>query len=182
MLIAAIISILVAIFTITSIAFDWNIFDELKNRFGTVFDTPVNQEVDANGVTLIMNGKSFTYNNIDELIEQKHFSVLYPTEFSENINLEKVILSKDGTKEKIIFVFNNSDFTYTIVLGEVVSDDIKNVSTEVQELNGIKCYIIDKSDVGIIQICFDYNNDLYLLNYNNKQDLIKVIENLKELK
>ena len=31
LLIAAIISILVAIFTITSIAFDWNIFDELKN-------------------------------------------------------------------------------------------------------------------------------------------------------
>ena len=45
LLIAAIISILVAIFTITSIAFDWNIFDELKNKFGTVANAPMKQSM-----------------------------------------------------------------------------------------------------------------------------------------
>ena len=44
LLIAAIISILIAIFAVSSIAFDWNIFDELKNRFGTVANAPVEDE------------------------------------------------------------------------------------------------------------------------------------------
>lgn len=182
LLIAAIISILVAIFTITSIAFDWNIFDELKNRFGTVAETPVNEMVDVNGITVVMNGESSVYNTLEEAEENINLKILYPLKLPENIKLSKIMLSKDDSKDKVIFVFDTIDFTYSVTFDCMVSEDIKNGASEEIEINNIKCYITEISELDVVQICFMFNDDLYKLVYNDKQDLIEVIENLKELK
>lgn len=181
LLIAAIISILIAIFAVTSIAFDWNIFDELKSRFGTVFNVPVNQEIDVNGISLIMNGESFSYKNIEELLQQKNFNVLYPTKLPKDINLKKVVLSKDDSKEKLIFVFSDNNLLYSVTLKQVLPPDIKFIANEVFEINKINCYLIEMKDIGIVQIHFEYNQNVYLISYTNKQDLIEIIETLKEL-
>ena len=37
-------------------------------------------------------------------------------------------------------------------------------------------------DLGLVQVYFEYNDDLYKATYNNKEDLIFVIKNLKESK
>ncbi len=182
LLIAAIISILVAIFTITSIAFDWNIFDELKNRFGTVANAPTNEEIDVGGISVYMYGERKDYDSLEELIEVKSLDVLYPLELPENIKLDELMLSKDDSKEKLIFVFNDIDFTYSVTFDCMVSEDIKNGASEEIEINNIKCYITEISELDVVQICFMFNDDLYKLVYNDKQDLIEVIENLKELK
>ena len=105
LLIAAIISILIAIFAVTSIAFDWNIFDELKERFGTVFNVPVNEEVDANGVTITMNGDSVVYNTLEEALKNEEIDVLYPTNLPENATLKRVSIYQKNEDEKISFVF-----------------------------------------------------------------------------
>ena len=76
LLIAAIISILVAIFTISSIAFDWNIFDELKNRFGTVADTPVDEAVDVNGISVYMRGEYKEYDSLENALDDMNLNVL----------------------------------------------------------------------------------------------------------
>ena len=181
LLIAAIISILIAIFAITSIAFNWNIFDELKNRFGTVLDTPFNQQIDANGITVIVNGEPLLYDNMEDFFEEKDIQVLFPTIFPKDINLKQIMVSQDNSKEKIIFIFDNAEFTYVITYDQKVSDNIESVYTEILTINGMDCYVIDKSDVNFIQVFFEYKENLYLIAYNNKQDLINVIENLKEL-
>ena len=182
LLIAAIISILVAIFTISSIAFDWNIFDELKNRFGTVAEAPVNEEIEVNGISVYMYGERKDYDSLEDVIETKNIDILYPTKLPNDIMLNRVVFSNFESKEKIVFSFNDKDFTYTILFGEGVTEDKRNVSTDILKINDIDCYVIEKIDVGIVQIYFEYNNNLYKLTYNNKQGLIEVIENLKELK
>ena len=78
LLIAAIISILIAIFAVSSIAFDWNIFDELKNRFGTVFNVPVNEEMYINGITVISRGKRKKYDDLESALKSECINVLYP--------------------------------------------------------------------------------------------------------
>ena len=69
LLIAAIISILIAIFTTISVAFDWNIFDELKNRFGTVFDVPVNEEFNLGEISVITRGNAIVYKNLEDALK-----------------------------------------------------------------------------------------------------------------
>ena len=43
-------------------------------------------------------------------------------------------------------------------------------------------YLFEMNDICVIQIQFEFNGNLYMMSYNNKQDLVEVIENLKELK
>ena len=106
LLIAAIISILIAIFAVTSIAFDWNIFDELKNRFGTVFNIPVNQEVEIGSLSVIMRGETYTYDKIEDFLEKEKFDILYPTLLPANITLKQVMLSQDELEDKVTFSFS----------------------------------------------------------------------------
>ena len=183
LLIAAIISILVAIVTITSIAFDWNIFDELKNRFGTVAETPVDQEIDVNGISVYMRGESQKYKTVEEAINALNLDVLYPSELPDNISLEKIVLSDFESKEKLVFSFSDEKFTYAILFDDKLPEDVladKNV--EIIKVNKLDCYVIYKTDMNMVQFYFAYNGALYKTTYNNKQDLIEVIDNLKELK
>ncbi|MBR2876512.1 MAG: hypothetical protein IKC01_05180 [Clostridia bacterium] len=181
LLIAAIISILVAILAVSSIAFEWNVFDELKNRFGTVADAPVNQEIDVGGLTIIIGGDSFTYKNSDEFLGKCKINILNPNEFPDGIVLNKIIVSKCKDKDEYIFVFNNPNFMYSILFDTTLSDEIKT-DAEKLTVNGLDCYMYEMKDVGVIQVNFEHNGNLYEISYNNKQDLIDVIENLKELK
>ena len=181
LLIAAIISILVAIFAITSIAFDWNIFDELKNRFGTVADAPVNEEIDVGSLTVIVNGKPIIYSDINDFLDSKDLNALYPETLPDNIKLKHVVFDRINSKDRLVLSFDNTNFIYTILFDETVSEDIKNISTEIITINNLEYYIIDMPDLGLVQVYFTYNNNLYTLSYNNKQELIETIGNLKEL-
>ena len=181
LLIAAIISILIAIFATISVAFEWNIFDELKNRFGTVADVPVNEEVDVGEFTVITQGKSQKFYSMTDALKTIKLDVLYPTSFPNNVVLQQISLHKRNSKEIVTFTFNDTNFTYYVVVNEKISDDIKNISTEVLKINSTECYVIELPDINSIQVYFEYKDDLYYLSYNNKQGLIYIIENLEEL-
>ena len=182
LLIAAIISILIAIFTISSIAFDWNIFDELKNRFGTVFNLPINEEVNVNGVTVILHGKSNFYNDLETALKSENLQILYPTKLPADTTINRISIYQENLKSQVAFSFANPKLTYTVILNEKLPDELlvdKNVIR--QNINDLECYISDMSDINATQIYFICNNDLYILVYDNKQDLIEIVENLKEL-
>ncbi len=181
LLIAAIISILIAIFAVTSIAFDWNIFDELKNRFGTVAYAPVNEEMELGGITVISYGKNKIYESLEEALESENTKILYPGELPENILLNRVVIDDFEGKTRASFIFNDTTLTYFVIFDKQVSDNEKSISTEILEIRNVECYIVDMLDINTTQVYFEHNGDFYCLGYNNKQDLIEVIENLKEL-
>jgi len=181
LLIAAIISILIAIFAVTSIAFEWNIFDELKNRFGTVFSVPVNEEIDIGGITIVYNGESEKYKNIEDALKNNSLDFLFPSNLPENITLRKIIFYQLDSKKEVILGFNSDNLSYSITFNQLIPEQILSGATGTIEINGLNCYVIDKKDISIYQIYFVYNQNLYMVSYNNKQDLIKIIENLMEL-
>ncbi len=180
LLIAAIISILVAIFTVSSIAFDWNIFEELKNRFGTVADTPVNQEIEVDGISVYMYGENKVYKNIENVMENEDINILFPTQIPENIRLNKIMLYQHETNNEIVFIFSDNMLSYSVTFNKTIPDTIISVATEITKIDGFDCYVIDKTDVGVTQIHFEYKGNSYEISYNNKQDLIEIIKNLKE--
>lgn len=180
LLIAAIISVLIAIFTVTSIAFEWNIFDELKNRFGTVADTPVNEEIDVNGISVYMHGENKKYKDIEDAILNENLNILYPSELPENVTPKEIMIYQVDFNEEVVFIFNNADFSYSVTFKGNLSNDIKNNASEIIEINEKECFITDIPEVNITQIFFVHNDNLYYLSYNNKQELIEIIENLKE--
>lgn len=180
LLIAAIISILIAIFAVSSIAFDWNIFDELKNRFGTVADAPVNEEMEMGGITVISNGEFYYYNTLEDVSKTVNLDILYPSKLPQNLMLNQILLYQENQNNKIALIFNNENLSYFVTLNQSLSDIQKSAANEMLTVNTIDCYIVEMDDLGMIQINFDYKGNSYSISYNNKQDLINIVENLKE--
>lgn len=180
LLIAAIISILIAIFAVSSIAFDWNIFDELKERFGTVFSTPVNQEMEMSGVTVVSHGNSVFYDDLKTALDSENLDILYPSKLPEKVGLNKILCYEKEKNLKISLAFNDENLIYSVTLDEDISSEIKNGANEVLNISEFECYISNKTNENIVQIHFEYNGNVYKLIYNDKQELIEIINNLKE--
>ena len=182
LLIAAVISLLVTIFTFSSIAYNWDVFEELKNKFGTIANTPTNDEIDIDGISVYMYGENKDFNSLESAIKSIDLDVLYPSKLPNDIVLKKITLHTFNSKEKLVFSFNNIDFTYTILFNDVIPKEVLSDDTEKLKINDTTYYIIDMPDLGLVQVYFEYNDDLYKATYNNKEDLIFVIKNLKESK
>jgi hypothetical protein len=86
------------------------------------------------------------------------------------------------TNYEIIFAFDNANLSYSVTFNKPMPKSVISSVTETVKINELECYIIDMLDVNETQIYFERNNNLYTISYTNKQDLIDIIENLKELK
>ncbi len=182
LLIAAVISLLVTIFTVSSIAYNLDVFEELKNKFGTVANTPINDEIDVGGISVYMYGENKDYDTLENAIKAIDLDILYPSKLPDDVVLKKITFHTFDSKEKLVFSFDNIDFTYTILFNNVIPKEVLSDDTEKLKIDDTTYYIIDMPDLDIIQIYFEYDGDLYKATYNNKEDLIFVIKNLKESK
>lgn len=179
--IAAVIAILVTLLTIVSVAFEWNIFEELKNRFGTVADTPVNEEIVVDGVTVMRNDKYRRYATVEEALKKEDLKVLYPAYLPKNIVLEKITFYNEKEKSKIVFHYNESCLSAEIVFDDCIDDDLIEISSDFIKINSINCYIVNIQEIQCLQAYFIYEDNLYKVSYNDEQELVKILENLKEL-
>ena len=182
LLIAAITSLLITIFTFSSIAYNWDVFAELKNKFETVANAPVNDEIEVDGISVYMYGENKDYDTLENAIKAIDLDILYPSKLPDDVVLKKITFHTFDSKEKLVFSFDNIDFTYTILFKDVIPKEVLSDDTEKIEINDITYYIIDMPDLSLFQIYFEYDDDLYKATYNNKEDLIFVIKNLKESK
>lgn len=180
LLIAAVIAILVAILSIVSIAFEWNIFEGLKERFGTVFDAPIGVEQHENSISFENLGEIKEYKNIQEVIENEDLGILLPTNLPNGLEINLIkVHNIDGLNETFVS-FNDESLSCSIKHNTNIPVEVFNNCDEVIETNELKCYIIDKTDVGLLQIYFNHNNNAYRYTYNDKQVLLDIIENLEE--
>ena len=179
--IAAVITILVTLLTIISVAFEWNIFEELKNRFGTVADTPVNEEIVVDGVTVVRNDEYRKYSTIEEALKSENIDVLYPSYLPEGLALRKISFYNEFEKERIMFLFEDNTISAEICFNKKVDFELMNSSTKVEKINAIQCYFCIKKDIGWVQVYFENDGNLYGFSGYNEQKLVEIIENLKEL-
>ncbi len=180
-LVAACIAILVALFSIVSVANDWNVFDFLSEKFGSVHSAPIEEELDFNGVSVIMNGETTRYKSIKDAFKNEKVKVLYPKTLPNNIEINKVIFYKKSNLDKLSYSFSDPDLYFTICFDTLITDSAKDDSTETLKVNSIVCYIYEMDDINSAQVRFEYNGDTYMLNYTNKEVLIEIIENLEEI-
>jgi len=178
--IAAIIAILVTLLTIVSVAFEWNIFEELKNRFGTVADTPVNEEIVVDGQTIYMIGENKNYSSIESIFEKEKIKVLFPSELPDDSIIEEIVLYSFAGKEKISFVTNDNSLIFDVVFDQTISKEIKDVY-DVLIIENLICYVCDMADLNCTQLYFEYDGNTYFISFVDKQELIRVVKNLKEL-
>ena len=178
LLIAAVIAILVAILSIVSIAFEWNIFDSIKDKFGSLLNSPIGVEQTENGITFENLGEIKEYKNIQEVIENEDLGILLPTNLTNNLAIEMIkVYEVDGNQE--IFVSLNNGLSYIVTSGKNIPKNVVD-KLEIMVINEFELYIEYLEDVNLYQVYFTYNNDFYNIMYNDKQVLLEIIENLEE--
>lgn len=180
-LVAACIAILVALFSIVSVANDWNVFDFLSENFGSVLSVPVEEKQEYNGITITNHGKNTNYTTIEEALKAEKIDVLYPANLPQGIEITALTFYQENGKNKMSYSFSNPDLYLTIAFDTPLTKPIMDDSTETQKANSIVCYIYEMNDINCAQIRFEYNNDTYMFNYTDKEVLIDIIENLEEI-
>lgn len=177
LLIAAVIAILVAVLSIVSIAFEWNIFEGLKERFGTVFDAPIGVEQHENSISFENLGEIKRYENVEQVIENEDLDILLPTNLPDELTIEMIKVYKVEENEEVSVLFNNN-LSYIVVKNTNIPKNV--INNEIIVVDKIKCYIENLEDVNLVQIHFTHNNNYYYFIHNDKQTLLDIIENLEE--
>jgi len=171
----------VALFSIVSVANDWNVFDFLSEKFGSVFSVPIEEKQEYNGITITNHGKNTNYKTVEEALEKENIDVLYPAVLPNDIKVTDIMLYTQNSKNKMAYSFNDSDLYSYTTFDTFLDKSTKNGATEIIEINGIVCYISDLDDTNCIQIKFEYNGNTYMFSHTDKEVLVEIIENLEEI-
>lgn len=180
LLIAAVIAILVAILSFVSVAFEWNIIDSMKEKFGSVHSVPVGEEYVENGVTFINNGKNTKYTTLDKLIEKENLNVLLPVDLPNNIKIERIVISKNETTQTLHIIFSDENLFFETVFDCDVSEATKSQCQEKFTIGSTIYYTSKLPNIDLNMVEFSYNGNYYSLTYTDMQTLLDIIENLEE--
>ncbi len=180
-LVAACIAILVALFSFVSVAYDWNVFDFLNEKFGSVHSAPVEEEQDFNGVSVKMHGKHNNYSNIENALKAEKIEVLYPMNLPNDITIIDIMFFEENSVEKMIYTFNDPSLYSTISFDTSLDAFTKEGATETKKINKLTCYIYDMSDISCTQIRFEHKGNTYMFSHTDKTMLKEIIKNLEEI-
>lgn len=178
LLIAAIISILIAILSIASTGSEWNMFDILIDKFGRVSGAPSGVEFYENGVSYMVNSKSRIYVSIDEFIKAEKPDILLPEDFPDNLTLKEIMIGSENEHELINLVFEEG-LSYTVTKQSAVPQGVIDTASPVT-IGNIQVYFENLTHVNSYQVHFSYNGDYYCIVSSDKQRVLEIIENLED--
>lgn len=170
-IIAAAILILITT-TITIVAaFDIDISGLIKSIVGKPDGTTVN----IDEFTFYNTDGSKKYDSVQKMIEEENLDIMYPTLLPEGTNLETLsLIAVQNNRDAILFATNDANVNIEIQLN---TSEIHNSSDTIYEHNGIEYYVFSRDHY--LAICY-YNGDTYYIAANTYEDLILIIDNMKE--
>ena len=177
LLIAAVIAILVAILSFVSVAFEWDIHDIMKDKFGSVFNVPVGVEQHENGVTFTHDGKNVIYDSIEELSQEESLNILLPNNLPNSIKINRVFVTNNTT---IDINFSDENILFSVMLNQNLPEEATENYDKKITINSTDYYISTLSDAGTNIIQFSHNGNYYKITCNDMEILLNVIENLEE--
>ena len=177
LLIAAIISILIAILSIASIGSDWNMFDILIDKFGRVSGAPSGVEFYENGNSYWIEGKSTTYASIEEWSDNEKSDILLPTKFPDSLTLKGISVGTEGNFKQTIFSFNEG-VSYLVTENKALPQAVIDTALP-STIGDTTIYIEDLPHLNAYQVHFSNNGDYYCIVTNDKQHILEILENLE---
>lgn len=173
-LVAAIIALLISAATITASAFGFNVFDYFKQ----VISLPVGGSVDQEGITLVNFGETKTFSSIDKLLTEEKIDTMYPAQLPKGVCIKQVSVSANANNgESIQFIMNDPS---SIVAVDTNAKPFE-ATGYIQCITKNACVYYVFSDNGFYATCY-YKNDYYYIGSDSYENLILIIENMKEIK
>ncbi len=170
-IVAAAIIIMMTTTVAIAAAFGFDIFKYIRD----VADEPSGTAVNVDGFTFYKVNVYKKYNSVQEMVKSENLDIMYPTLFPEGVYIKSVRLNYDKNGNERIDILTN--FPSVNIQIELDANEFDMFSDNVYEHNNVKYYI--HIDVGCFAVCY-YNNNIYCISANNYDDLILIIDNMKE--
>ena len=170
-IVAAAVVILIASTVSVAAAFGVNIFEYINE----MVSQPEGTQIDIDGFTFYHNGDVKKYSSIEQLIDDEGLDIMYPTKLPEGIIIKGIEKNVGINGKENIEIYTND--TNTNIQIKLTSNQIITNRTETIEINGIK-YYIQKGDL-VSASCY-LNNNTYYISAKTLDDVLLIIENMKE--
>ena len=167
---AAIMIALTSTFAI-AVAFGVDIFEYLKIITGKPDGTTVN----IDEFTFYNLDSSKQYDSIQEMVECENLDIMYPALLPDGIDIESIRLTNTENGKNTVQIFTN-DSNVNIQI-ELDSNEIQNSSGNIYEHNNKTYYIFAEEQY--LATCY-YQNNKYYISAKTYEDLILIIDNMKE--
>ncbi len=176
--IAAILAVIIALFGIIAIA-SGDFLDELIMKLDDSFHEWIESGPKEYGdITFYTSDETKTYSSIEELAESERIEILYPSWLPENEKIISIWRLVEGESERYLLQCDISTHSIEIEANTDLHEDYIFNCTE----KTISDYLIYyKVTPQYIQGIFTYKNNLYIVKSNTRDNLFKIIENLKEI-
>lgn len=173
-IVAAIIALLAATATITVSAFGLDMFEYLKDILGL----SAGEKIDKDTITLVNNGTIEEYESIEELFLTMNLDILYPSKLPNGSELEKVHISV-GTNGGNFIEFIASDLSTYISVDVSAEPPIIEGYKEQMMIGDCTFYVFCDGDFYAVSY---YNDCYYYIGSDSYENLILIINNMRETK
>lgn len=132
------------------------------------------------GISYQENEQIKRYKDLNEFKENSSYKILLPTHLPNGIETTHLVVTDTGKTSEIIIGFNTPSLGYLIYPDSEIPESAIKSCTETMIINNNKIYIVYLPDIGTYQMHFEYNGNYYYLIYTDRQELLRVIENMEE--
>ena len=170
-IVAAAIIIMMTTTVAIAAAFGFDIFKYLRD----VADEPSGTAVNVDEFTFYNVNVYKKYNSIQEMVRSENLDIMYPTLFPDGVDIKSVRLTDaENGNDRIGILTNIPSVNIQI---ELDSNEFVSFSDNIYEHNNVKYYI--HTDEGCLAVCC-YDKNIYYISANSYEDLILIIDNMKE--
>ena len=173
-LVAAITAVLMSVTVLVAAAFGVNILEYISK----IVRQDEGAEINVEQFTFHNGGEIKYYSSIEEMETFENLNIMYPAKLPENVIVENIRLNKGARGKDKIRILTNNEKVIIRVEKNASNKDIWDKHDLFYEANGVKYYIFQENDV-YIATCY-HNCDYYSIQAKNYDELILIIENLKE--
>ena len=175
---AAILAVIIALFGVIAVASE-DIFGDLLSQIGSeIWELFEDDKIELDGVTVYKPDEQKHYSSVEEFINNEELDIMYPTWMPANEKIINVWYELFEDIETYTFQCSNPHQSIHVKLNSELSERLKenNIKKEIGKLT----VYIKYTDQGI-QADFEYKNNCYNINSDTEENLVKVIESLKEI-
>ena len=172
LLIAAAVALLVGSLSVVAVALGFDFFA----YFRELAFCPAGTTQEEGTVTLYHNGAATEYASLEELVHTEQLDILYPAELPEGVSITEVRMITDAGGKEIIEIQTTDAQTTICIYLETNSTNDPRDDSEKLVINGNSFFVRAEygSAVGFI------SGNYYSIQASNYEDLMKILNNLKE--
>lgn len=177
-LIAAVFALIIAIFSIFTLASE-DFFGDLLYKMGhKLMEIMDERTLEYGNISMYNDDESRVYETVDEFVEAEGISILYPTWFPNEEKVAMLMYSREGEAEHYTISCTEPMHSIGVYPGEPIHESMKQ-DCRMKEISGYEVYyfVLENRAQGN----FVYKDYQYAVGADTEENLFKIIENLEEI-